>query len=174
MSLSGKRVAVLAAEDYQVLEVWYPLLRLTEEGAQVKVVGVKGGAKTVKSKDGYPCDVDVSADQVSADGFDAVVIPGGWAPDFLRRCQHTVKLVKDLSAAGKVVAAICHGGWMLVSADIVRGKQATCFYAIKDDLIDAGANYVDEEVVVDGHLITSRKPTDLPAFCQAIIKALQG
>ncbi len=172
MSLTGKRVAVLAAEDYQVLEVWFPVLRLREEGAQVKVVGVTGGAGTVKSKEGYPCDVDMGADSVSADDFDAVVIPGGWAPDYLRRCRHTVQFVKNLSAAGKPVAAICHGGWMLVSADVVKGRRATCFYAIKDDLIHAGADYVDEQCVVDGNLITSRNPDDLPAFCRAVIAAL--
>ncbi|MFQ6132207.1 MAG: type 1 glutamine amidotransferase domain-containing protein [Armatimonadota bacterium] len=174
MSLSGKSVAVLAAEDYQVLEVWYPLLRLTEEGAEVKVVGVKGGPKTVNSKDGYPCDVDVSADEASAADFDAVVIPGGWAPDYLRRCDRTVQFVKDMDAGGKVVAAICHGGWMLASAEIVQGRRATCFYAIRDDLAHAGADYVDQEVAVDDHIITSRKPEDLPAFCRAIIQALRG
>jgi protease I len=172
MSLTGKTVAVLAANEYQELEVWYPLLRLREQGAEVKIVGVRGGARTVTSKHGYPCDVDLSADNASADDFDAVVIPGGWAPDLLRRCRHTVQFVKDMAAAGKPVAAICHGGWMLASADVLRGKRATCFYAIKDDVIHAGATYVDEECVVDGNLITSRQPDDLPAFCRAIIAAL--
>jgi protease I len=171
MGLQGKRVAVLAENMYQELELWYPLLRLREAGAETFVVGT-GSANTYTSKHGYPVQVDVVADQVSASDVDAVVVPGGYAPDLMRRYPAMVRLVRDLFEQGKVVAAICHAGWMLVTADVLRGKKATCFYAIKDDLVNAGATYVDAEVVRDGNLITSRTPLDLPAFCRAIIEAL--
>jgi len=172
MSLEGKRVAVLAEEMYQELELWYPLLRLREAGAEVKVIGT-GSAETYGSKHGYPVTVDASADEVSADDFDAVIIPGGYAPDRMRRYPALVNFVREMNAQGKVVAAICHAGWVLVSADILKGRRATCFFAIKDDLVNAGATYLDQEVVVDGNLITSRTPDDLPAFCRAIIAALE-
>jgi protease I len=171
MGLEGKRVAVLAENMYQELELWYPLLRLREAGAETFVVG-SGSASTYKSKAGYPVDVDVVADQVNADDVDAVVIPGGYSPDLMRRYPAMVNLVRDVFEQGKVVAAICHAGWMLASADVVRGKKATCFFAIKDDLVNAGATYVDAEVVRDGNLITSRVPSDLPAFCRTIVEAL--
>jgi protease I len=171
MDLQGKRVAILAENNYQDLELWYPLLRMREAGAEVKVVGT-GSAITYTSKHGYEVTVDVAADEVKAADFDAVIIPGGYAPDFMRRYPAMVSLVREAFEQGKVVAAICHAGWMLASADIVKGKKATCFYAIKDDLINAGATYLDEEVVQDGNLITSRVPSDLPAFCRTIITAL--
>ena len=168
----SKKVAILVDESYQVLEVWYPVYRLREAGFDVVIVG--NGTKAVfPSKEGYPCPVDRSIDQVNVKEFDAVVIPGGWAPDFLRRYPKIVQFVKDLNAAGKVIASICHGGWMLVSADCCRGKKATCFFAIKDDIVAAGARYVDEETVVDGNLITARKPDDLPRFVKEIINKLQ-
>jgi len=109
-----------------------------------------------------------------APDFDALIIPGGYAPDRMRRHKAMVDLVRDVFARGKVVAAICHGAWMLVSADVLRGRKATCFFAIKDDLVNAGALYEDREVVRDGNLVTSRKPDDLPAFCRAILQALVG
>jgi len=173
MSLEGKRVAVLAEESYQELELWYPLLRLREAGAEVKVIGT-GSARTYGSKHGYPVTVDAAADEVSADDFDAVVIPGGYAPDRMRRYPALLDFVREMDAQGKVVAAICHAGWVLVSAGILKGRRATCFFAIKDDLVNAGATYLDQPVVRDGNLITSRVPDDLPAFCQAIIEALEG
>src|SRR5512147_2883383 len=170
MNLSGKRVAILAENMYQEMELWVPYYRLREEGAEVKVVGA-GGAKSYTSKHGYPVNVDVQAEQVSAVEFDAVVVPGGYAPDVMRRHPAMVKLVRDAVQQGKVVGAICHAGWMLVSAGILRGRKATSFFSIKDDLVAAGANWVDEEVVVDGTLITARRPDDLPAFCRAIVGA---
>lgn len=171
MELQGKRIAVLVADQYQELEVWYPLLRFREDGAETVGVGAEAG-KTYQSKKGYPVVAERSFGEVAAKDFDAVIIPGGWAPDSLRQDERVLKFVREMDRSGKVVAAICHAGWVLCSADIVRGRRATCFKAIKDDLIHAGAEYVDEEVVVDGNLITSRVPTDLPAFCREIAKAL--
>ncbi|NTV29481.1 MAG: type 1 glutamine amidotransferase [Candidatus Omnitrophica bacterium] len=168
----SRKVAILVDEAYQVLEVWYPFYRLREEGFEVVTVG-NGTRDTFPSKEGYPCKVDRSVSQVRAADFDAVVIPGGWAPDFMRRYPAVVDFVRDMNKAGKVVASICHGGWMLVSADCCRGKKATCFLSVKDDIIAAGAKYVDEETVVDGNLITARKPDDLPAFVKAIINKLK-
>ena len=171
MRCAGKRVAILAENLYQEMELWVPYYRLREEGAEVRVVGA-GGAKSYASKHGYPVSVDVQAEQASAVEFDAVVIPGGYAPDIMRRHPAMVKLVREAHQQGKVVAAICHAGWMLASADILRGKRATGFYSIKDDMVHAGATWVDAEVVVDGTLITSRKPDDLPAFCRELVNAL--
>ena len=171
MSLKGKRIAVLAENLYQEMELWVPYYRLKEEGAEVKVVGA-GGAKSYASKHGYPVNVDAQAEAVSAVEFDAVIVPGGYAPDLMRRHEAMVRLVREAAQHGKVVAAICHAGWMLASADVVRGKDVTSFFSIKDDMVHAGARWVDREVVVDGTLITSRKPDDLPAFCRAIVRAL--
>ncbi len=171
MDLRGKRIAVLVADQYQELEVWYPLLRFREDGAETFAVGAEAG-QTYASKKGYPVVADKSIGEIRAEDFDAVVIPGGWAPDFLRQDERMVNFVREMDRAGKVVAAICHAGWLLCSANILQGRRATCFKAIRDDLKHAGAHYVDEEVVVDGHLITSRKPTDLPAFCREIARAL--
>ena len=173
MDLRGRRIAVLVADQYQELEVWYPLLRFREDGAETRAVAAEAG-KTYSSKKGYPVVADESIAEARPEDFDAVVIPGGWAPDALRQDERMVRFVREMNDAGKVVAAICHAGWLLASADIVRGRRATCFCAIKDDLIHAGARYLDQEVVVDGNLITSRVPTDLPAFCLEVKKALIG
>ena len=172
MELKGKHVAVLAEDLYEDLELWYPVYRFREAGAKVTIVG--GGASGYSSKHGYPVTPDATAEKVNAADFDAVIIPGGYAPDRMRRHKGMVDLVRDVFAGGKVVAAICHGGWMLVSADVLRGRKATCFSAIKDDLVNAGALYEDREVVRDGNLVTSRKPEDLPAFCRTILQALSG
>jgi protease I len=171
MKLQGKRIAILAENMYQEMELWVPYYRFREEGAEVKVIGA-GGAKSYTSKHGYPVPVDAQAESVSAVEFDAVIVPGGYAPDLMRRHEAMVRLVRDAAQQGKVVAAICHAGWMLVSAGILRGKRATSFFSIKDDLVAAGADWVDQEVVVDGTLITSRRPDDLPAFCREIVRAL--
>jgi protease I len=170
--LTGVRVAILAEKQYEDLELWYPYYRLREAGADVFVVG-SGSAETYESKHGYPVTVDAEADTVTASQFDAVVIPGGYSPDHMRRHPGMVKLVREAHEQGKVVAAICHAGWMLASADILRGKTATSFRSIKDDMVNAGANWVDREVVRDGTLVTSRSPADLPAFMRTIIAALR-
>jgi protease I len=171
MKLQGKKIAVLVADQYQELEVWYPLLRFREDGAETDAIGADAG-KTYSSKKGYPVVANRSIADVHTDEYDAVVIPGGWAPDSLRQDSRVLKFVREMHGSGKVVASICHGGWVLASADIVNGVRATCFKAIKDDLIHAGAKYEDSEVIVDGRIITSRVPTDLPAFCREIARAL--
>lgn len=167
----NKRVAVLVEQQYQEMEVWYPVYRLREAGCQVTLVGPEAG-KTYPSKLGYPAKSDKAASDVRADDFDAVIVPGGFAPDFIRRSPAMIQLVADAASKGKVVAAICHGPWVLCSTPALKGKKATCFSSIKDDLVNAGAQYVDEEVVRDGNLITSRKPDDLPAFLRTILAAL--
>jgi protease I len=173
MSIKGKRVAILVEQLYQEMEVWYPYYRLLEEGAKVSVIG-SGTAREYPSKLGYPIKVDHDADMVKPADYDAVVIPGGYAPDHMRRFPKMVELVRKVHEQGGIIAAICHAGWMLASADIVRGVKCTSFFAIKDDLIHAGAKWEDSEVVVDNRIITSRKPDDLPAFCRELIKALSG
>ena len=138
MNLRGKRIAVLAADLYQELEIWYPLLRFREDGAETVAVGAEAG-KTYASKKGYPVVADRSIAGVHAKDFDAVVVPGGWAPDTLRQDERMLNFVREMDKAGKIVAAICHAGWVLCSADILRGRKVTCFKAIKDDMIHAGA-----------------------------------
>lgn len=170
MSLNGKRIVVLAEDMYEDPELWYPYYRLLEEGAEVILVGPE--AKTYESKHGYPATAEVAAAQVRVENVDGVVVPGGFAPDRLRRYPEVLNLVRGVFEKGGVVAMICHAAWVPISAGIVRGKRATCVSAIKDDLINAGATYVDEAVVVDGNLISSRTPADLPAFMPAIIAAL--
>jgi protease I len=172
MELSGKKVVIPVEEMFNTHEFWYPYYRLKEAGCEVVVMG-SGRFETFTGKPGTEVKVDVNADQVSASDFDGIVIPGGYAPDLMRRYPKMVQLVRDFYEDGKVVAAICHAGWMLASAKILEGKTVTSFFAIKDDLVHAGAKWVDQDVVVDGNLITSRMPDDLPAFMRAVIKALR-
>jgi protease I len=171
VNLSGKTVAVLVEDLYEDLELWYPVLRLREAGAQVTLVGPEAGA-VYKSKHGYPARAELGMTDASADRFDAVVIPGGYAPDRLRRHRPMVEFVRAMHDRGKPVAFICHAGWVPISAGIVRGRRVTGFFSIRDDLVNAGAVWVDQEVVVDGALISSRGPADLPAFCRALIESL--
>jgi len=166
------KIAVLVEDQYQVLEVWYPYLRLREEGIETVLVGT-GVKKEYRSKEGYPAVEELSIKNAKVDDFDGVVIPGGYAPDILRRHEAVNKFVKDMFTNGRVVASICHGGWVLASAGIVKGKKLTSFSAIKDDMINAGAIFLDKEVVVDSNLITSRNPYDLPAFCREVIRKLK-
>ena len=174
MQLSGKRIVILVDNIYQEMEVWYPLYRLREAGAAVVTVGATAGA-TYTSKLGYPVHCDKSYEEVSASQFDGVVVPGGYAPDHIRRHPKANQFVKDMDAQGKLVASICHGPWVLCSAGgMLKGRKATSFFAIKDDVVNAGANWIDAEVVVDNNLVTSRKPEDLPAFCKASLQVLAG
>ncbi len=168
MELSGKNFIVLAEEMVNDQEFWYPYFRLQEAGARVTVVG-SGSADHYTGKAGTHIEVDAAADQISLEKYDGIVIPGGYAPDHLRRYPAVLHLVKRLFETGKVVAAICHAGWVLVSAEILRDRQVTSYIAIKDDLVNAGARWTDAEVVIDGNLVTSRTPADLPAFMRAII-----
>lgn len=170
--LTGKRAAILVEDLYQELEVWYPLLRLKEAGAEVVTLGT--GKKTYKSKLGYEVDAAADVREAKAATFDAVVIPGGYAPDILRRHESVNKFVAEMFHSGKVVSSICHGLWVCASAGILRGRTVTSFFAIKDDCTNAGAKWVDQEVVVDGKLVTSRNPNDLPAFMSETIRLMRG
>jgi protease I len=170
MTLQGKTVLFFAAPHYEDLELWYPKIRLEEEGATTVVAGL--GEKVYLGKKGYPVTVDQHVDDILAESFDGLVIPGGWAPDVMRRSDHLLQITREMVEAGKPVAFICHAAWVLVSAGLLKGRRATCVRAIRDDVVNAGATYVDEPVVVDGPLISSRTPADLPQFCRAIIAAL--
>jgi protease I len=171
MSLQGKTILFFAGPLYEDLELWYPKIRLEEEGASTLVAGT--GEKTYQGKRGYPLTVDTSVDEIEATEFDGLVIPGGYAPDIMRRSPKLLQLTREIFQAGKPVAFICHAGWVPISAGIVKGKRGTSVGAIKDDLVNAGMLWEDSAVVVDGNLISSRTPADLPQFCKAIIAALE-
>lgn len=173
MNMDGKNAIILVEQQYQELEIWYPYFRLKEAGCKVTLVGPEAN-HTYPSKLGYPARSDQAAKDINADNYDLLVIPGGFAPDFIRRSEAMIKLVNSMAQKNKVIAAICHGPWVLCSTAALKGKKATCFFAIKDDVINAGANYTDAEVIRDGNLITSRKPDDLPAFMKSIFEALAG
>ena len=170
--MSAKKIAIMVDEMYQVLEVWYPYYRFIEAGLEVNLVAAEA-KKQYHSKEGYPCVSEIAAARADAGDYDCMLVPGGFAPDFMRRDAEVIQFANDMVNAGKVIAAICHGGWLLCSTDAYRGRKATCFMAIKDDIKNAGAEYIDAECVVDGSLITSRKPDDLPAFCTAVLGALK-
>jgi protease I len=172
MVLKGKKLLILVEKMYNDREFWYPYYRLKEAGAEVLVVAPQAGV-TYAGAAGIAVASEAAAADVNPNDYDGLVIPGGYAPDHMRRDPAMIELVREMAKAGKVIAAICHAGWMLVSADVLRDKTATAFFAIKDDIVNAGANWVDQEVAVDGNLITSRQPDDLPAFLEAIIAALQ-
>jgi len=168
--MNDKKVGIFIENDYQELEFWYPYLRLQEEGIKPVIIGFE--KKSYKSKLGYEVEVNVAANEVEKQQFDAIIIPGGYAPDKMRCHQSMLNLVKSTYDQGAIVAAICHAAWVLISARIIAGKKATCYHSIKDDLINAGAEYLDEVVVVDNNIITSRQPADLPMFCKKIIEGL--
>ncbi len=170
MSLHGKTVLFFAGPLYEDLELWYPKIRLEEEGATTVVAGT--GERTYQGKRGYPLTVDANVDEIDAEHFDGLVIPGGYAPDIMRRSQRLLEITRQIFEAGKPVAFICHAGWVPISAGIVRGKRGTSVGAIRDDLVNAGMRWEDSAVVVDGNLISSRTPADLPEFMPALIRAL--
>src|SRR6185312_8140468 len=171
-NLKGKRAAVLVEKFYEDLELWYPVLRLREAGMDVRIVGPKAG-ETYTSKHGYPAKADTAAADVKGDDFDLVVVPGGYSPDHMRRHKPMIELVTQAARQGKVVAAICHGPWMLCSARCLKGRRVTGFFAIRDDVEHAGGVWQDAACVRDGNLVTSRTPDDLPAFMQGIFAALE-
>ncbi|MFM1904985.1 MAG: putative cysteine protease YraA [Planctomycetota bacterium] len=171
--LSGKRCLVFVGEIYEDLELWYPKLRWIEAGGEVVVAGPEAGV-VYPGKNGYPCRSDAAISEVRSADFDAVLLPGGFMPDKLRRDPQVLRLIQEFDRAGKCVAAICHGGWLAISAKVYRGIRVTGSPGIKDDLINAGAIWEDAPVVVDRHHISSRKPDDLPEFCRAIIAVVQS
>lgn len=171
-TLTGKRVLIFVGDDYEDLELQYPKYRLLEAGAEVVVAGLEAGV-THKGKYGYPQLSEVALRDLSANDFDGLVVPGGWMPDKLRRYREVLTLTRDIHEQGKALASICHGGWINISADIVKGFHYTSTPGIKDDLVNAGvASWSDEDVIVDRHHISSRRPDDCPAFCKAIIEVI--
>jgi protease I len=172
MKLKGKKIVILVEHHYQDLEVWVPYYRLTEEGAKVILAGT-GSSQMYSGKYGYPAYVHTSIKTLNPKQYDALIIPGGWAPDFLRRHESVLRFVRQMNRLNKVIAAICHAGWVLASAKVLQGRTVTAFSAIRDDVIHAGAKFIDKAVVKDRNLITSRTPEDLPAFCRTIIQSLR-
>ncbi len=174
MRLKDKRVAVLLDEGVEDLEFWVPVMRLREEGARVTVVGTSAD-KMVRGKNGLPAKTDAAADQVHPDDFDALVVPGGWAPDKLRRSDAIKRLVREVYRPGKVVGLICHAGLVGISAGIIqKGHPATGSLGIKDDLINAGAEWVDQPAFRDGQLVWGRVVADIPDFCRELVPAIEG
>ena len=164
-------VLILVGPDYEDLEVWYPKLRLEEAGYETRLVGI--GESSYRGKHGYPCPVDGHVREARADELVGILAPGGWAPDKLRRDAAVLALVREVHEAGKMVATICHGPWILISAGIVRGRTLTSTVGIRDDLVNAGARWVDAPVVVDGNIVSARVPKDLPAFGAAMVELLE-
>lgn len=169
--LSGKRVLTFVGDIYEDLELWYPKLRLIEEGAQVVVAGEEAN-RVYAGKNGYPCSSDAAISDMHESQFDAVLLPGGFMPDRLRRLESVKKLIREFAHSKKCVAAICHGGWLAISAGVYRGVKTTGSLGIKDDLENAGAIWVDAPVVVDRHFVSSRKPDDLPWFAKAMVDVI--
>ena len=169
--LAKRRVLIIVGDVYEDLELWYPKLRLLEAGADVVVAGPEANV-TYAGKHSYPCVSDAALADMKAADFDGLVVPGGFMPDKIRRDQHVLQLVRDFDSAGKLIAAICHGGWIPISAGVYRGVRTTGSPGIKDDLVNAGANWEDAEVVIDRHFVSSRKPDDLPAFCRGILEVM--
>ena len=169
MQLKGKKAMVMIEDLYNDYEFIYPYYRLLEAGLEVQVVGPEAG-KSYAGKSGTTARSTLSAAQADAGDYDVLVIPGGYAPDHMRRHKEMVDLVRAMVEKDKVVGAICHAGWMLASAEVLQGKKVTSFFAIKDDMVHAGADWMDQEVVVDKKLVTSRTPADLPAFMRSILE----
>ena len=171
--LAGLRFLMFVGDEYEDLEVWYPKLRLTEAGAHVTMAGLKADT-LYKGKHGYPCRSEAAIEMMESSDFHGVILPGGVMPDKLRREQKVKDLIREFAEADKLVAAICHGGWMAISARVYQGVKVTGSLGIKDDLENAGAIWKDAPVIVDRNFVSSRKPDDLPHFCQAIIEVMSG
>lgn len=171
--LVDKRLLMFVDDVYEDLELWYPKLRLIEAGAHVTVAGPEAERK-YSGKHGYPCRSDAAIRDMEAADFHGVVIPGGFMPDKLRRDPKVLSLVREFGSTGKLVAAICHGGWIPISAGVYRGVRVTGSPGIKDDLVNAGAIWEDAALVIDRHFVSSRKPDDLPEFCRGIISVIGG
>ncbi|MCP4190001.1 MAG: type 1 glutamine amidotransferase [Planctomycetaceae bacterium] len=169
--LQGKQILIFVGQIYEDLELWYPKLRLIEAGATVVVAGPKA-QENYAGKNGYPCDSDVAIADVDTQQFDGLVVPGGFMPDKLRRDSRVLEIVQEFDNAEKLIAAICHGGWIPISAGVYRGVTVTGSPGIKDDLVNAGAIWRDEAVVIDRHFVSSRKPDDLPDFCRGILTVM--
>jgi protease I len=169
--LLNQAILMFTGDIYEDMELWYPKYRLQEAGANVVVAGEKGG-HTYAGKHGYPNKSDASYHDVKSNDFNGLVVPGGFMPDKLRRDPVVLRLVREFAEAGKLVAAICHGGWIPISAGVYRGVQVTGSPGIKDDLINAGALWSDAPVVIDRHFVSSRKPDDLPEFCRGLLAVL--
>jgi protease I len=171
--LDGKHLLMFVDDIYEDLELWYPKLRMIEAGAHVTVAGPESGMK-YRGKHGYPCVSDAAIPQMEAADFDGLIIPGGFSPDKLRRDPKVLEITRQMAQEGKLVAAICHGGWIPISAGVYKDVRVTGSLGIKDDLVNAGAIWIDAPVVTDRHFVSSRKPDDLPAFCQGILDVLAG
>ncbi len=167
-----KSILLFADDIYEDMELWYPKIRMEEAGFKTVVAGAEA-AKVYNGKHGYPCKTEISYEQVKVDSFAGLVIPGGYAPDKMRRYPKALEIVRHFNEAKKPIGFICHAGWVPISAKILRGKHVTGFVAIKDDLENAGALYADKPVVVDGHLVSSRTPADLPHFCKTLLQLLE-
>ena len=170
--INMKTIAILIENMFDDRELIYPYFRMQEEGYEVHLLGSKKDT-VYTSKAGLEEKSTHATSEVSADDYDALIIPGGFSPDYMRRTKATVDFVKAMNEQRKLIGAICHAPWMLASADAIKGKQVTSFYSIKDDLINAGAEWLDLEVVVDGNIVTSRSPKDLPIFLKTIIERLE-
>lgn len=171
MRLSNKKVIALVSAEFEDLELWYPVLRLQEEGAEVHLVGEKAG-ETYIGKYGVPATADYAFADIQSEDYDAILVPGGWAPDKLRRYPEVLQMVKDMHEKEKPIGQICHAGWVLISARILEGRNVTSTPGIKDDMENAGATWHDEAVVVDGHIVSSRRPPDLPPYVKAFADVL--
>jgi len=171
-TLAGKRIVVFVGDIYEDLELWYPHLRLKEAGAESILIGQKANTK-YSGKHTYPAISDMAIADVDPSQYDGVICPGGFMPDKLRRDPKVLEIIKSIHDAGKLVAAICHGGWLLASAGICQDVRMTGSPGIKDDMVHAGVTWEEAEVVVDRHFVTSRRPDDLPAFCREIIAVLE-
>jgi protease I len=172
VKVSEARVVVLVANLYQEIEFWYPVMRFKELGARVTIASLATGV-VYGSKLGYPVQADIKVDDIDPAQFDALVIPGGFAPEALRTSAGTLDLVRKAFEQDKIVAAICHAPWVLVSAGVIQGRRVTSVGPVRDDVINGGGNWVAESIVVDGHLITGQLPNDVPAFCKEIIKLIE-